>query len=329
MRWWMKVSAEWTLAHLPGGGWLHGRLRERRGELAHLERTSRFDNAVYFVRTARKWCGELGDIRVVELGTGWVPAVPLAFLACGARVESYDVERLVTPELLERTRIEIRRRAAEYALSAELPRAAVENRLTQIEEAPDFAIACRKLGGSYRAPFDTTRLPYKDGEADLVFSNLVLQCIPMQVLPAVIRESARVLRPGGFAIHRVRMTDEAAAHDPRRNHLEYLKYSSRTWQRWFCHRLKHTNRLRASQFVEMFCDAGLDCRVIDRLVDYDSIPFLEQLPLAAEFRGLDLEDLATINMDVVLQKPLTGRVPGLPPQVPSALDQSSSPDDLW
>jgi hypothetical protein len=161
------------------------------------------------------------------------------------------------------------------------------------------------LGGSYRAPFNTLQLPYADGEADLVISNLVLQCIPRDLLKPVLAESLRVLRPGGLAIHRVRMTDEYAANDRRRNHLEYLQYPDHTWNRWCCHRLKHQNRLRASQFVAIFEELECSCRLVDRCVDHDSIPVLQRLSLAEQFRRLDLEDLATINLDLVVQRPPT------------------------
>ena len=325
MKWWMQASAELALAYLPGGRWAHARLRERSGELSKLEESTRFDNALYFVRMARQFCGELGDIRAVEFGTGWVPAVPLAFMTCGAHVETYDVSRLVTPESFRRTHTVVRGRAPEFAAAADLPLQAVEKRHLQIQDAPDFAVACRRLGGCYRAPYDTCNLPYRDGEADLVYSNLVLQCVPQEILQNLIRESARVLRPGGFAIHRIRTTDEVATRDPRRNHLEFLKYSRKTWERWFCHPIRYLNRLRASQLIEVFCNAGFDCRAIERDIDYDSIPVLERLSLAPEFRGLELEDLATINLDIVLQKPLRKPAAGLSTRVPSRHETPHNP----
>lgn len=305
MKWWIGAAAQWSLAHVPGGGFVASRLRERFGELAHLERSSRFDNALWFLRTARRWSGELGDLRVVELGTGWVPAVPYAFLFSGSRVDTYDVDRLVRTRIARRTLVELRRRASEFASAAGITDDALLRRLSIAEQASDFAAACRSLHGSYRAPFNTLELPYADGEADLVFSNLVLQCIPRELLKPVLAESLRVLRPGGLAIHRVRMTDEYAAKDPKRNHLEYLQYSDHTWNRWCCHRLKHQNRLRASQFVSIFEELGCNCRMVERCVDHDSIPVVEKLPLADQFHGLGLEDLATINLDLVVQRPLT------------------------
>jgi len=304
MKWWIGATAQWSLAHVPAGGFVLSRLRERFGELAHLERSSRFDNALWFLRTARRWCGELGDLRVVELGTGWVPAVPYAFLLSGSRVDTYDVERLVRPRLSRRTLAEIHRRAAEFASAAGITEQVLLRRLSIAEQTPDFSTACRALAGSYRAPFNTLQLPYADGEADLVISNLVLQCIPRNVLKPVLAESMRVLRPGGLAIHRIRMSDEYAAKDPNRNHLEYLQYADRHWNRWFCHRLKHQNRLRASQFISVFAEVGGTCRSVDRFVDRDSIAVVERLRLADQFHGLKPEDLATINLDLVVQRPL-------------------------
>jgi len=305
MKWWIGAAAQWSLAHAPGGSFVASRLRERFGELARLERSSRFDNALWFLRTARRWSGELGDLRVVELGTGWVPAVPLAFLLSGARVDTYDIERLVRTGFARRTLAELRRRASEFATAAGITVDALLRRLAIAEQASDFPAACRSLNGSYRAPYNTLQLPYADGEADLVFSNLVLQCIPQHLLKPVLAESLRVLRPGGLAIHRVRMSDEYAIKDPARNHLEYLQYSDHTWDRWFCHRLKHQNRLRASQFVKIFEELGANCRLVERCVDRDSISVLDKLPLADQFRGLDPEDLATVNLDLVVQRPLS------------------------
>ncbi len=319
MRWWMNAATQWTLARVPGGRFAHGLLQEHSGELSCIECSSRFDNAEFFLRAARRWCGELGDLHVVELGTGWVPAVPLALLACGARVETYDVARLVKPRFFRRTRDEVRRRAGLYAVAADLPVQTVLRRLNTIADARDLETGCPLLGGRCVAPCDTRHLPYSDDEVDLVVSNLVLQCIEPQVLRDVLAESLRVLRPGGFAIHRIRMSDEYAPCDRRRNHLAYLKYSRRAWDRWFNHDLKYVNRLRASQFLELFRETGFDCRQADGVVDEASIPFLRSLKLAPEFRDLELHDLATVNLDVALQKPVMADVSDAPDWASPAL----------
>ena len=96
-------------------------------------------------------------------------------------------------------------------------------------------------------------------------------------------------------------------HDPRRNHLEYLTIPHRRWNRWFNHPLKHQNRLRASQFHALFSDCGFDCRREDRIVDEESLSLVECPTLDEEFRKLSQRDLATIGMEVILQKPHRSR----------------------
>src|SRR5207237_5767274 len=91
MRWWFKAAIQQATGYTPGGAHLHRWLQLRFGELAHIEQSTRFGNAAMLVEMARNWCGPLQDQKVVELGTGWVPAVPLSFLLVGARVETYDV----------------------------------------------------------------------------------------------------------------------------------------------------------------------------------------------------------------------------------------------
>lgn len=44
---------------------------------------------------------------------------------------------------------------------------------------------------------DTRQLPISDGTMDIVSCNSVLEYVPHDILPAVQREIARVLRPGG------------------------------------------------------------------------------------------------------------------------------------
>ncbi len=302
MKWWVKWGITYTLAHLPGGRILHHKMVRSFGELAHLESSTRFANTEILLEMAQRQCGTIEGKIVAELGTGWLPAVPLGFFLAGARLQTFDVVRLAADEIFAKTRDILASRTAEISRASGVPEETIRARLQQIAAADSLAAACEILDGRYHAPYDTTSLPFDSGEVDLVVSNLVLQCIPNDALPAVLAESWRILKAGGVALHRIRMSDEYAADASDRNHLEYLKYPDRTWDRWFNHSLKHINRLRASQFLELFEQAGfrlIECR---RHTDFDSIPFLKQLELAPQFRNLEWDDLATVGIDVVLQK---------------------------
>ena len=305
MRWWVKAGVARCLASIPGGDTLHFWLQRRFGELRHLEQSTRFDNAEYFLRTTRAHVGYVHGLRVVELGTGWVPAVPLAYAVAGALVATYDVRRLVRSDLFVRTRDQIGRRAERLAAAAGQSPARFCARLARIAKETEFDRAMRRLGGLYCAPWNTCRLPYQDNAADLVISNLVLQCVHRALLPPLLQEMRRVLKPGGLSIHRASLTCEYAAGDPRRHPLSFLKYPDETWNRWFNHSIKYVNRLRYSQFLQLFQDAGFEIAEVQPTVDSEAIPFLKELGVAEEFRGLSWEDLATTGFQVVLRKPAT------------------------
>ncbi len=303
MKWWGKWAASYTLAHLPGRDLLYQKMLRNFGELADIASSTRFENARTLLHMAHRWCGSLEGILAVEIGTGWIPAVPLSFALSGTRVETFDVKRLTAPDLFSETRRIIAEEHL-YSISSAsgTPEQKVLQRQKRIEHAATLGEALQMLGGRYHAPCDTTALPFADGEVDLVISNLVLQCIPKASLADVLAESRRILKPGGIAVHRIRMSDEYAGPGSGRNHLEYLKYPEHIWDRWFNHPLKHLNRLRAGQFLELFSRNGFLCRECRRHIDHDSIPLLQQLDLAPPFCDMSAEELATVGIDVVLEK---------------------------
>lgn len=315
MKWTTKWGILWSLAHLPGGRRLHECMLRRHGELAALEKSSRFQNAMEIVSTVQQHLGGVEGKNVVEIGTGWVPAVPLAFALCGARVQTFDVRRLSDARLYQRTVDELGRNATHLAQAAKVSELEIQRRLKIIVDSVTLEEALSKLGGSYTAPVDTCQLPMADDAADVVISSLVLQCIPAHLLRSVLRETWRVLSPRGVAVHRIRLTDEYAAGDPQRNHFEYLQYSQATWDRWYNHRLKHQNRLRASQFSTLFENVGFECLERSAAVDSDSIPILKKLGVDSSFAQLDWADLATVCMSVVLRKwsPQAARVNDVAP----------------
>lgn len=303
MRWWMDATVKFGLAYLPNGHAIHRLLQERFGELARLETCTRFDNARNLLETAASHVASFDSLHVVELGTGWVPAVPLAFALCGARVDTFDVTRFVSPRLFQRSVARIGDFVNPYATASGCDVAAVRRRWQSVRNVADFDIAMKRLGGSYVAPCDTRRLPFAAGSVDLVVSNLVLQCIPAKILGSVLAESFRVLKPGGKALHRVGLQDEYSKSDPTRNSLEFLSYSRLMWNLVFNHPLKHVNRLRRSSYHEMFRRIGFEVRTEKRVVDWDSIPRLKQRGVAPEFRELSWDDIATTAFCIVLEKP--------------------------
>lgn len=304
MRWWMKAAIAGTCAHLPGGVRVYDRIRRRFGELATFEDADGFRNAVWFLEVIRRHCGPVQNLSAIEFGTGWVPAVPFGCALAGIDILTVDVARLVEPGIFDRFLNEAGRHLPELADAAGVEEQLMAERLKTASQTAGFSQAMQSLGCGWQAPVDTTRLAgIPDHHADLTISNLVLQCIPKQIVPEVIAEIYRVTRPGGVSIHRMTMFDEYSTGDPERNDLDYLRFSESQWNRWFSHRIKHLNRLRYSQFLNLLRAPGFEIVDCTRDIDHDSIPHLQQHEIAREFDNLSLDDIATTSMQIVLRKP--------------------------
>ena len=303
MRWWMKAAIAGSCAHIPGGMNVFDSIRRRYGELANFERADGFRNAGWFLKTMRGIYGDVRDLTALEAGTGWVPAIPFCCALAGMKIETVDVASLVEPEFYDRFVDAAERHLPALASAADVDQRFMSERLETARRAGTFEKAMSELGCSWQAPVDTTNLEYPDNHVDVTLSNLVLQCMPKNVVPDVVRELHRITRPGGYSIHRMTMVDEYSAGDPGRSDFDFLRFPERTWNRWFCHRIKHLNRMRYSQFRYLLTNAGFDVVEVKREIDHDSIPHLQRKGVAPEFQHLSWEDLVTSQMEIVLQKP--------------------------
>ena len=119
----------------------------RQGELANPEAGTRFDNALWILEQTRPLVDRFGSLRVLELGTGWIPAIALSNMLCGARVETFDVERLVKPRLLQSCIQGLERRLSQIAETAGVAEQVVHARFELIANDRDFHSVAEKLGG--------------------------------------------------------------------------------------------------------------------------------------------------------------------------------------
>ncbi|MCS7316182.1 MAG: class I SAM-dependent methyltransferase [Bryobacteraceae bacterium] len=304
--WRYKGLLQAVLSRLPGGGWVNDRLQLWVGGLRNFEDNVRrkvgdWVGLMRYLRSAG--CEGVAGWRILEIGTGWYPTLPVCFALAGAGpILTVDLNRHVKEALTFRML-----RALGAHLDAIAPWAAPRARARPKADQRGRVGRGQAAGWSacqieYRAPQDAARLEFVEPASfDMVYSNSVLEHVRPEAIPLLMKESWRVLKPGGLMVHAVACNDHYAHFDRSISFLNYLQYTEKQWRRWN-NRLNYQNRLRAPDFLRYAREAGFRIVHEARAVRPGSREALAKLRLAPEFRHYSWEDLVATSVDFVARK---------------------------
>lgn len=240
------------------------------------------------IRLLREAGADLGGV-VMELGTGWLPTVPLLFHLAGARrLILTDVQRLMDAT----TRAEAKR---VVLANEDLVRGPLGLSPAAFRERLERMPAC-----DYLVPWDPAALP--EGSVDVLISRTVLEHIPAPVLEDYAGAFRRILRPGGVMCHLIDNSDHWQHHDRRLGRLHFLRYDD-DWRWWLLCLRRYQNRLRHSDYLALFARHGWQAAAALGEPDAASLRDLATLPLAPRFRFYAPEDLAILTSLLVLRRP--------------------------
>jgi len=132
-----------------------------------------------------------------------------------------------------------------------------------------------------------------ENSVDFIFSQAVLEHIRRREFGQTLSELRRILKPGGKMSHTVDLKDHLGGG------LHNLRFSHYWWEKdWVAGSGFYTNRLRYSEMVRLFEDAGFDC-TITGMKRYVRVP-LERHKMAPAFRGVSEDDLLISGFSVVM-----------------------------
>jgi SAM-dependent methyltransferase len=228
------------------------------------------------------------EAHVYEFGAGWDLIGPLTMAGLGVRRQLLvDVRRNLRYDLVEQAVRRLARLRPDLALPAETDEPA--------------ARILERLGIRYLAPRDARATGLPAGSVDVALSTFTLEHIPERDILRILRESRRLLRPGGLVSCTVDMKDHYAYFDGSLHPFHFLTVPEPLW--WVVNPpLHYQNRLRLPEYERLFAAAGL--RVIDRFVKWPTDAEreqLERLPLARRFRrtGYSLAELGAKQVRLV------------------------------
>jgi hypothetical protein len=231
--------------------------------------------------------------KVLEIGTGWYPIIPIGLYICGATsIWTLDVHPLLKPKRVrevlrmfcdhhDRNELRLHLPSARPDRIAELRRA--------LESPPDLsATAILRRFGINVVIGDARRLDLPDRSVDFIFSESVLMHMPMHLITAVLSECRRVISEDGMMIHSIGLSDLYSRFDPRITEFNMYRFSGAVW-RIVNSPLEYQNRLRVSDYRLLHQRAGFEIRREESAKG--NVSRLRRVRLHDDFRRYSTDDL--------------------------------------
>lgn len=116
------------------------------------------------------------------------------------------------------------------------------------------------------------------------------------------------MSPGGLALHNIDYSDHFAR-STGASRFNFLRYSERDWRR-FNSSFQYVNRLRHSQYIELFQRLGFE--LVEQTPAAGELPADVLRELAPDFQGFAAEDLSILRAFVVARWPVANSWPRQP-----------------
>lgn len=217
---------------------------------------------------------------ILEIGTGWFPAIPLMLSTEGAEhVYMTDLNRHMDDITFQATLDFLK----EYR-----PDLKNLSSVRSLDEIP----------ATYLAPFDVSQV--SDNSIDLITSRTVMEHVPRGDIVKLLSSLRPKLTPDGLMIHLIDNSDHLEFSDKSVSRVNFLTWSERK------HSLINSlikggeNRLRHHEYPPIFERAGFDVVTERALVNKATLDVIDSLDLASPFSEMTPQQLATLTSIFVL-----------------------------
>ncbi len=248
---------------------------------------------------------KLSGSTVVEIGSGWVPMLPLVFRMAGAReVITIDQERLMDRHTFRYAASFVRDELALVASRAgrELP--LFDTKLLQCRPDGRLEDLCRDAGITYLAPGDF--MDMGTGIADLIVSRTVLEHVPEDALRRIFLRAATVIRPGGLMCHWIDMSDHFEHRNKSLSRLDMLQYSDQEWSARTRDPQDYQNRLRRFDYVRLLAETGWEIIKLTGEPNLKALEDLRGMNLMPRYANVSPDELSILT-SMIIARPAAER----------------------
>jgi SAM-dependent methyltransferase len=310
MHWKLKAKIQNTVSYLPDAAsyyvyyWIQRqfggfrRVNPSRGLVAGIETWKRIQSQN---RSPR------GKI-FLEVGTGRVPLVPLAYWLMGAEstitidINPYLKEELITECLHYMSDNE------EDILKLFGPLIDADRFIFLLDFVKKSNFSANELLDlcqiKYITPGDATKTRLPDESIDFHTSYTVFEHIPKEILTEILREGNRIIRENGLFVHRIDYSDHFSHSDKNISAINFLQYGDDDWEKYAGNKFMYMNRMRHDDYIMVFESVGH--RILESQPDIDQhvqeILRSGKLNLNEKFSSKSENVLAIIGSWMITQK---------------------------
>lgn len=300
MYWKVEAFAQNFLQHLPGGAGIYYAAQRLAGGLRHFSIDRKVQQAHTLLKTLQTAGEQIAGKQTMEIGTGWVPIIPLYLWLHGQEsCHSYDINPLLRLSLTQKAVEQLHA----YSLSSRLhPLPERQKQLQQLCQQKVTLARLQKICQfSYHSPADAGATTLPSSSVDVVYSNTVLEHISPPDIERVFLEAHRLLRLGGYMLHQIDLSDHFSHSDPRLSPINFLQFSAQQFSH-YNNSFLYQNRWREPQFREIFLKHRFKIRYWEAITSAKAVASIPHLKLAREFANLSPEQLSITGIRVLAQK---------------------------
>lgn len=310
MHWKLKSKIQNAISLLPSSASYSAyyQIQRRFGGLRHLNPVSKLAAGIETGKLIKQQGFEVEHKTFLEIGTGRVTLVPLAYWLMGAK-------KTITIDLNPYLKEELIKESLEYILNHE---AEVRDRFGSLLNKPRFdeLLTFAKAANfstdaflnlcqiNYLAPSDATDTKLSAQSIDFHTSYTVFEHILPAILEQILEEGNRIISHDGLFVHRVDYSDHFSHSDRNISAINFLQYSDAEWHQYAGNRYMYMNRLRHDDFIHLFESVGHDIVKAETFSDQNAQQLLqsESIQLDRQFQTKSTEILAIASSWIISQK---------------------------
>ena len=306
MKWQQKAKIMEILSNIPIGGALYKFLQKKFGRLTS-DPMPNIKKQIEIANWLHQYNISIEGKTFFEVGTGHNVIVPVGFFLSGAK-------RVVTVDLYRRLDYNIMKNSLFYLVkNRHLIESLYSNKINSIMLNESFNLLSKywftprqfiKMANiQYLAPADAAKTNLLNDSIDYHISTNTLEHIPYEVIRNIFIEAKRILKDSGIAIHFIDLSDHFEHQDNSISRINFLHFSDNDWMNIAGNQFAYCNRLRASDYLNLFNELRFDIVHVEKTVDENSMDKIQDgFKINKKFNSYKLEDICTTSLKIMLRK---------------------------